>query len=265
MSFTLFIKTAKRNWVLLAIFFAVLTLYMSIMIFMYSPDDIEAITSMLDLFPDDLMSAMGFSAMITNMTSYLASWLYGLLMFGFPMVYCIILGNRLVAKMVDNGSFACLLSTPNSRVKIIITQGIYALVSLLVLFIFLTGLGILFSSAVHPGELDTRAFLKLNATTMIVNMTVIMISFFFSCLFNDSRKAVGFGAGIPIAFLLMNMLSGVSQDAEILKIFSIYGWYDPVDLVNNNSVWYLNAIYVAIALMLFASSVLVFRNKRLPL
>ncbi len=57
---------------------------------------------------------MGFSGLVTDLTGYLASWLYGLLMFGFPMVYCIILGNRLVARQVDSGSFAYLLSTPHS-------------------------------------------------------------------------------------------------------------------------------------------------------
>lgn len=265
MSLTLLKSTAKRNWVLLMIFAAVLSMYLIIMIFMFDPDDIAAITSMLDLFPEDVMKAMGFSTMITDMTSYLASWLYGLLMFGFPMVYCIILSNRLVAKMVDNSSLAYLLSTPNSRSKIILTQGVYALTSLIILFTYLCALGVLVSAAVYPGELDNRAFIQLNITTLLVNMTVMMICFFFSCLFNESRKAVGLGAGIPIAFLLFNMLGGVSQDAEIMRNISIYGWYDPVELVKNNGIWHLNLIYVSIAFILFLSSVYIFKNKRLPL
>lgn len=265
MSLTLYKSTLKRNWLLLVIFLSVLLMYLSIMIFMYNPDDIEAITSMLDLFPEDLMKAMGFSTMITDMTSYLASWLYGLLMFGFPMVYCIILSNRLVAKMVDNSSFAYLLSTPNSRLKIILTQGIYALDSLIVLFTIIFGIGVLISSAVYPGELDIMAFLLLNVTTMLVNMTVMMICFFFSCLFNESRKAIGLGAGISISFFLLNMLGGVSQEASFLKNISIYGWYDPVDLVKNGNIWPINTIYIALCILLFAGSVIVFRKKRLPL
>lgn len=265
MSLTLLKTTAKRNWVLLLIFAAVLTMYTSIMIFMFDPEDVESIASMLDLFPEDMMKAMGFSQLITSLTSYMASWLYGLLMLAFPMVYCIILGNRLVAKMVDNSSFAYLLSTPNSRTKIIFTQGIYSLLSIFVLFAFLFGLGSALSAAIHPEAMDVEAFLRLNFTTMLVNMVVMMISFFFSCLFNESRKALGFAAGIPIAFLLLNMLGGVSEDAAILKKISIYGWYDPVELVNNGDMWLINVIYAAIAIILFAAAIIIFRRKRLPL
>ncbi|MGM0368652.1 MAG: ABC transporter permease subunit [Actinomycetota bacterium] len=265
MSFTLIKTELKKNSTLLLIFFGVLTMYMAIMISMYDPNDIEALTSMLDLFPEDVMKAMGFSGVITGLTSYLASWLYGLLMFGFPMVYCIILGNRLVSKMVDNSSFAYLLSTPNSRVKIIITKGIYAITSVGILFAALFGTGVLFASLMFPGTLDIYEFFRLNLTTMLVNMAVMMICFFFSCLFNETRLSLGFGAGIPIAFLFMKMLGGASSEAEILKKLSIYGFYGPVELVNGGEILGVNLIYTGIIIILFISSVVVFKNKRIPL
>ena len=265
MSFTLFKTTLKKNWTLLLIFFGVLTMYMTSMITMYNPDDMEALMAMFKLLPADLMKALGFSSMVTDLTGYLASWLYGLLMFGFPMVYSIILGNKLVAKMVDNGSFAYLLATPNSRVKIIITQGVYALTSLVVLFAALFGIGVLISAAMFPNLLDVGAFFKLNFTTMLVNMVVMMISFFFSCLFNETKMSLGFGAGVPIAFILMNMLGGASPDAEILKKMSIYGFYDPVELVHGGAIWGINLIYIGIVVVLFTAGVLIFRKKQLPL
>ncbi|MHB0857662.1 MAG: ABC transporter permease subunit [Anaerolineae bacterium] len=265
MSWTLFKTTMKKNWTLLAIFFGVLTMYLAIMINMYDPSDVEALAAMLQLFPEDIMEAMGFSGLITNLTEYLASWLYGLLMFGFPMVYCIILGNRLVAKLVDNGSFAYLLSTPNSREKIVVTQGIYGLFSVAALFAALSSVGILICRALFPGELNVEAFLSLNLTTMFVNMVVMMISFFSSCVFNDIKMTSGFGAGIPIASLLMNMLGGTSADAEVLKNISIYGLYDPAELVRGAEIWGTNLVYIAMIVTLFVAGVLVFRRKRLPL
>ncbi|MEZ4357355.1 MAG: ABC transporter permease subunit [Eubacteriales bacterium] len=265
MSYTLFKTTFKKNWLLLAIFFGVLTMYLTVMISMYNPEDMSAITDMIKMFPEELMKAMGFSNLVTDLSGYLASWLYGMLMFGFPMVYCIILGNRLVAKMVDNGSFAYLLSTPNSRVKIILTQGVYALISIAVLFAALFGVGVFVCEAAFPGTLDIGAFFKLNVTTMLINMAVMMISFFFSCLFNDTKMSLGFGAGIPIAFLLMNMLGGAASGAEILKDISIYGLYDPVELVRGTSVLGSDLIYIGMIVILFVAGVLIFRKKRLPL
>jgi len=264
MSIVLLKKTLKRNWVLLAIFFAVLTMYLTIMIYMFDPDDIQAIISMVELFPEDLMKAMGFAG-FSDITGYLASWMYGMLMLAFPMVYCIILGNRLVAKMVDNGSMAYLLSTPNSRNKIVITQGFYALASVAVLFAALFGVGVSISEMAHPGLLDIGGFLRLNITTMFVNMFVIMLVFFFSCLFNDIKYSTGFGAGMPILFFLMNLIGGVSEDAETIRNLSIYGLYDPLVVATESTFVWANLFYASGIIVFFAAGVAVFNRKRLPI
>jgi len=265
MSLVYFKTLIKRNWLLLVIFIAVLTMYMGVMISMYDPEDMEALATMTEMFPPEMMNAMGFSSLVTDMTGFLASWLYGLLMLGFPLVYCIILGNRLVAKMVDNSSFAYLLSTPNSRIKLIVTSGVYALLSILVLFSCLFLIGVALCEITFPGLLDVGAFFKLNVTTMLVNMAVMMISFFFSCLFNETRLSLSFGAGIPILFLLMNMLGGVTTDMNILKSVSIYGFYDPVELVQGADILLTNLGYAAVSLALLAAGVYIFNRKRLPL
>ena len=265
MSLTLLKTTLKKNWVLLLIFFGVLTMYMSVMISMYNPEDMSALTSMMDIFPEGMMNAMGFSQLETELTPYLASWLYGLLMIAFPMIYSILLGNKLVAKMVDNGSFAYLLSTPNSRVKIILTQGFYALTSVAVLFLALFGLGVAISSAAFPGMIDIGAFFSLNVTTMLVNMVALMISFFCSCLFNEAKLSTGFGAGIPIMFLLLKMISGAANELNFLKNFTIYGIYDPIEVVKGNNALGVNLFFTGITLILFIAGVIIFKRKRLPL
>ena len=173
MSLALLKLQLKKNYKLLLIFLGILTMYMSVMISMYDPDDMEALASMLNLMPRDLLSAMGFSDMVTDLTGYLASWLYGMLMIAFPMVYSIILGNKLVAKKVDDCSFAYLLSTPLSRDKIIITKGIYALLSIVALFVFLTIMGVIMANLMYPQALNVAKFLLLNFTTLLVNMVVM--------------------------------------------------------------------------------------------
>jgi len=265
MSMTLFLKTIKRNYKLFIIFYAVLTMYLVVMASMYDPNDIDQLMGMLELMPAELLNAMGFAGIITNLVEYLASWLYGMLMIGFPLVYCIILGNRLVAKMVDDGSFSFLLSTPLTRTKIIITQAVYALTSVLLLFllVFATGVGV--CAIFLPGLLDVQAFFMLNLTTMLVNMTVLMITYFFSCLFSDTKYSIGFGSGVTIMFLLMNMLGGASSDARILKDLSIYGLYDPLELVRGEPVLWLNLFYVGLIIVLFVAGILVFRKKQLTI
>ncbi len=265
MSIALFKATAKKNWLLALIFFGVLTMYSGVMISMYNPADMEKLMSMFELFPPEIMKALGFAEAFTDITGYLASWLYGLLMIGFPMVYSILLGNRLVAKSVDSGSMACLLATPNSRVKIILTKYIYAVLSIVAILGLLFAVNVGLSQAMFPGDMDVSAFARLNLTVILVNIVVLSIAFFCSCVFTDAKYAMGFGAGIPIAFLLFNMLGGASDKAEVLKNISIFGWYDPMKLVNGQSYAGVNAAYIGIVAVLFVGSIWIFKRKRLPI
>jgi len=261
----LFRKTLKQNWVLGLIFFGVLTMYMTTMLSMYDPEDMAGLILMIEAFPEGMRAAFGFDALATDITGYLAGWLYGVLMIGFPMVYSAIMGNRLVARMVDNGSFAYLLSTPHTRAKIIVTQGLYALASLSTMFVAVFTAGVLAAEAMFPGNLNVGAFFRLNVTTMLVNMVVMMIAFFFSCVFNEARLSVAFGSGIPIAFLLLHMLGGSAPDLEVLSAISIFGFYDPVELVKGAPMWATNLAYVGIITALFAAGTMIFSRKRLPL
>lgn len=266
MSWTLFKMTFKKNWMIGLIFLSVMLMYSIVMISMFSPESLDALNAMFKVLPADMMKALGFNGAFDSLVGYLASWLYGLILTAFPMVYCILLGHKLVCKTVDSGSIACLLATPHSRTKLIITKGIYALLSMVVMQMIVFGINLLLSKLMFPGEtIDVYVFLKLNVTVMLVNLTVMAITFFFSCLFNDTRFSLGFGAGIPIAFLLFNMLGNASKDAEVLKKCSLYGWYDPVGIANGDATLTVNLVYCVIIVILFVASVLVFRKKRLPI
>ncbi len=265
MSMPLMQLTIKKNWPLALIFFGVLAMYSGVMISMYNPGDMESLMQMFELFPPEVMSALGFAGAFSDMTGYLASWLYGLLMIGFPMVYSIILAGRLVAKTVDSGSIACLLATPDSRGKIILTKAVYAVLSLTAILGLLFLANCLLGKALYPDDLDVAAFFQLNVTVTLVNITVLSISFFFSCLFNDTKYSLAFGAGLPIAFLLMHMLGGASPDAEIVRKLSIFGWYDPLSIVNGETVPGVNLLYGLLSLLLLGGGILIFRKKRLPI
>ncbi|MEW8995733.1 hypothetical protein [Clostridium sp.] len=63
----------------------------------------------------------------------------------------------------------------------------------------------------------------------------------------------------------MNMLGGASEDMEILKSLSIYGFYDPVKLVQGSDILGINLIYIGIIIFIFVASVMIFKKRRLPL
>ncbi len=261
----LFINILKKNWGLLLIFFSVLSMYVIVMSSTFDPKQIEALLAMVKLMPKELMDAMGFNKQATDLTGFLASWLYGILMFGFPMVYCIILANKLVLKKIENNSFSYYLSTPHSRTSILFTLGIYGLTSLLILFILVYFIGLASCEILFPELLNKIAFLKLNFTTMLVNMVVFMISFLFFSSCQNNKVALILGTGIPILFLLMYMIGGASSKLSTIKNLSIYGLYNPVDLVNGSSVFFANILYIFIITILFCISLIIFKKRNLKL
>lgn len=94
---------------------------------------------------------------------------------------------------------------------------------------------------------------------MILGLTISLDGFA-----EDANGSVG-ALYADIAFLLMNMLGDASEKLQYLNRLTIYGFYDPVELVHGGDIMAVNLLYISIIAILFASAVLVFKKKRLPL
>ena len=60
-----------------------------------------------------------------------------------------------------------------------------------------------------------------------------------SCIFNEYRLASLFGAGIPIVFIMIQMLSNMQGSMEGLKFATLLTLFDPQKLINGNNEGYL--------------------------
>lgn len=265
MNLTLFKADWKSNAVLLTIIAYVMMMYFSIMACMFDPTDTSALASMLELLPEGLMASFGFDSVSTNLTSFLADYYYGFLVFMFPMIYCIVAANKLVAKLLDNGSFAYLLMAPVSRRRIIVTKGVFLLSSIALLFTILHVGGSAVCRMQFGDMLDQRIFLRLNINAALLAMLMGMICFFYSCLFNEARLSLSVSAGVNIGFLLLFMLGGVSPQSEFLKDFSIFSLLDTQRILDGSGTAGLEFLLIAIILLLFGLSVWVFDRKNLPI
>ena len=116
----LFIRNLKQIVKPLLIFIIVLSMYTSIIIYMYNPSLIDMLNDYQKALPQT-MSAFGMTGVATSLIEFIKIYLYGFLMLIFPMIFIIIITNMTIMKYVDSGSMANLLSTNNSRKKIIIS------------------------------------------------------------------------------------------------------------------------------------------------
>lgn len=263
---TLFMATIKSNWIIWFIFFLVMLMYLAIIISMFDPQGLEGLIALLDTLPRELVAAMGYDLIGEGLTAFLASYYYGFIAIMFPMIFCIIIANRLVAKHVDSGSMAYLLSTPNSRITIVSTQAFFLIISVTALICVVTAAGILLSETMFPGQLDTGGFLLLNLVTLLTFYAISGICFFFSCIFDDTKHSLAFGAGVPIAFFVINMLANVSEKYAWLSNFTIFTLLNPAEILARDPFTTTSiVILTSIALIMYAGGIILFNNRSLSL
>lgn len=265
MMMDLFKYSFKSNYKMLLVFMAILTMYFIVISGMYDPNGLNFadLLAQMKLAPE-LLEAFGFVLPDASIIGFLSSYFYGLLMIAFPMIFYIILANKLVASLVDKGSMAHLLASPNSRLKIVITQLSVVIISLILMVGYITILGIVVCESQFSGLLDIQKFILLNCGVLLLHLAISSVSFLCSCIFNETRRSLFFGAGIPIFFLLMQMLGNVAVDNKIIPFLTFNSLYKPQAVIAGESVLLPWMLLGVISISLYSVAVIVFNKKDIP-
>lgn len=264
-SFPLFRATVKSNYVIWLIFAAILGMYFSIIATMYDPEALDGMDAMLAALPPQMVEAMNFSIVAPSLLGFLAGYFYGFLILFFPLIYMVIMADRMIAKHVDNGSMAFLLATPNSRTKIALTQALFLIVSMTMLIAFVALVGVLISEAVFAGELEIGRFILLNIGAALLYFALSGIGFLASCLFNQSKHSLALGGGLPVLFFLINLLAGAGEQLAGLKYATLLTLFDPAAIVIGGGFWPAFAALALLGAALYAAGIYIFSRKDLPL
>lgn len=258
---TLFCREMKNSLKVLVFFAAIMTMYIALIITMYDPTLMATLDSFVDAMPE-LMAAVGMSSGANTLVGFMVSYLYGFIMLVFPMVFCILRGNGLIAKYVDRGSMVSLMAAPVKRRTIALTQMLVLLCGILLLVLYATGLQIAVCQITFPEETVVSDVLKLNAALLCLHLFIGGICFLCSCFFSDSKYSLAFGAGIPGLMFVVQMLANVGEKSEFLKYATFFTLYDPSGIVAGETFATVGAVVLLIgAVLLFAASVEVFCRK----
>ncbi|MEG1154127.1 MAG: ABC transporter permease subunit [Ruthenibacterium sp.] len=263
-SLPLFRREAKSNYKLLLIFMGVLTLYGSMIIAMFDPALGDSLAQMAQSMPQ-LFAAFGMLDVGATLVAFCANYLYGFLLVVLPLVFTVILSNRLVARYVDRGSMAYLLATPCTRRKLIATQIFVLCGSLALLFFYVTVLCLCVSAALFPNEMDVKSFILLNVGAYCLAVFLAGVCFFPSCVCNDSKTSTGIGAGICIAFVLLQMLSQVGEKFEVLRYATPLTLFNTDAILANeaSALWHCG-ILLLFGLLLMVCGQVIFMRRDLP-
>lgn len=264
-SWALFKANIRVNRFLWLLIVAVYSFYSVILVSMFNPDSVDTLKEMLDMLPAELMNAMGMNFGSTLLT-FLSGTLYSILLYLFPMILSIIINHRLLAAHVDKGSMSYLLSTSNSRIRIAVTQAIFSLVSITAVFLWITILTLITSSAMFPGLLDTKHFILLNLYALLMYYTINGICFLASSMANEAKYSLGLGAGLPITFVLLQMLGDSGEKLNWIGKLSLFALFKPDLLFAGDSFAYVAMmIFIGLTVVLYAIGIIFFNKKDLPI
>lgn len=260
---TLYLREMKKSVMMLLIFAAVITLYVTVIIGMYDPEMMKMLDGIAEMMPE-LMAAVGMTTGATNLLGFMVSYLYGFILLIFPMVFCILRGNGLIASYTDSGAMAVLTAAPIKRRTIVCTQLAVLLSGVCILVAYATGLELVVAQSQFPGELVVADLLRLNAGLLFLHLFIAGICFFCSCLFSETKYSIAFGAGVPALMYVLQMLSNVGEQGEFAKYFTFFTLFDASGIAANEPGSFTGAaVLLAGAAVLYVLGSVIFCKKDL--
>lgn len=263
MSMALYKREMKGSIKLLVIFSAIITMYVSIIISMYDPELMKTLDSFVEVMPE-LMASVGMKASAATLLGFMVSYLYGFILLIFPMLFCILRGNALIAKYVDKGSMALLAAAPVKRRAIAFTQIMVLVSGILLLVLYTTILELICAAGGFPGRTGCEGAFALNGGMLCLHLFIGSICFLSSCIFSDTKYSVAFGAGIPIFMYVLQMLANVGGKAEKAKYFTFFTLFHADGIIAGESKA-VAGIFILLtgAAVFYASGLLIFDRKDL--
>ncbi|MGG1634861.1 ABC transporter permease subunit [Paenibacillus sp. NRS-1760] len=227
-----------------------------------------ALNELMSALPEGIVNAFGVQAGFGSMEAFISGEYYGLILPLLLSIFSIMLSTGLMARLVDQGSMAYLLSTPTSRQRIAATQASVLVAGLLLIMIVTTAAGFI-GYALFIGdryEFDGSRFILLNVIAWMLFFAIGGISFFISALSSDEKKALGISGVITFGMFGFDMLGKISENIEWLRFVSLFSLYRPSELASGGG----NPILASVILFLiglagFMAGIITFSKRDLPL
>lgn len=255
-----FRQIVKSNIKFLGAFTLVLCVFLIVMTNVFTPETVTGLQSVAEgTIASHILTGNG------TLIGFMSNSFYALMAIVFPMVYSIIVGNRMIAEKIDKGTMAGFLSTPVSRLQITLSSALYFILSLAVMWIISSAVGIAAAHTFQPDALDTDKFLLLNLGAFLYHLAISSICFCASCIFNSSKNSLTFGAGIPLYFFVISLFIKLSDSLDFLKYFTLNTLYDTQKIIAGDDYIEGFIIMLLISICLYTVGLLYFQKKDLPL
>ncbi|CAM3689240.1 ABC transporter permease subunit [Cohnella lubricantis] len=244
--------------------------YMLLMFWLYPSiaENSADLNDMVESLPAGLVNAFGFENGFGSMESFISGEYYGLILPLLLSIFSIMLSTQLMARLVDRGSMAYLLATPTTRGRVAFTQAAVLVCGLFVIVAVTTASGFAGSAWIIGGRyaFDASRFLLMNAVIFLLFFAISGLSFFFSSIVNDEKRALSISGAVTIGMFSLDLLGKISGSVEWLRYLSAFSLFRPADIASGGGQIAVACVLLPlIGLLGFAAGIAAFRRRDLPL
>ena len=206
-----------------------LTLYNLLLIGVYPTiSESKVVTELAVNLPNSVKRVFGVtsSSGLDRFESYVSTQCFGRVWLLVMGIYTISTADALIAKLVDQGAMAYLLSSPVGRLEVLSTQ-VAVLVSGLALLIGLTVLGIWGEMAFFDIPIDDWSFFRLGILGFALFLAVGAYSLLFSALFNEEEPTILSASSLTFLCYALDVFSELDERLSWVKNLTVFGWVRP--------------------------------------
>lgn len=261
----LFKKEIKANYKIFIIFIMIISLYAGIIVAMYDPELGKSLEMMAESMPE-LFAAFSMTNAGSSLIEFVTNYLFGFIMIIIPFVFMLIMISRLICRYIDKGSFAYLLATPRNRSQIILTQLLTVLLGVLLLIVYETVLVIVCGKVMFNELVPIKEFLVLNCGLFGLHCFFSTLVYLTACSFNETKWSMGLGGGLGMIFILIQMLSQVSDKFDFLKYLTPLTLFDTNGLIELDlqAIMFAGVLYLLVFVFIIIA-VNIFKKRDLSL
>jgi len=238
-------------------------------IYIFSDLDLEALDSLMAMFPEGMLDFFGGMVAMTNPYGWLTIEVLGFLWL-YAGIYLVFSASSLLSQDIEEKTIELSLSKPITRTKYLGSKivSLYMIITIMMALTFLIISGTIATSQMFIDE--GLYWDRVWGTYVIVVLflsALSMIAFFGSTIFLNTKKAMVIGI---VALFLMFFIDGFysyMEEIENLKYFTLFFYYNPLDyLVHADIDLFIRDIIVlaSINAALVIGSLIVFNKKDIP-
>lgn len=238
-----------------------LTLYNLLLIGVYPAISQSVVLTELSVnLPNSVKRIFGVTSDsgLDRFESYVSTQCFGRVWLLVMGIYTISTADALIAKLVDQGAMAYLLSSPVGRLEVLSTQ-VAVLVSGLASMMGLTMLGIWGEMALFDIPIDVWSYFRLGVLGFALFLAVGAYSVFFSTIFNEEEYTILSASSLTFLFYALDVFSELNERFSWVKNLTIFSWIRPQEVLDGEvptiqtlGLFGLSTIFITLAGYIFS-------------